>query len=93
LVKPLKVYANTPEINIGISSTEKGDMIIKAIEKEFKDQKLLHLDGVSVEGNGWWFNLRKSNTEPLVRLRAEAGSEEKLDEIKDRVMKIIEKNK
>jgi len=90
LVEPLKVYANTPEINMKISSVEKGDEIIKALETEFNDEKLLHLDGVSVEGDGWWFNLRKSNTEPLVRLRAEANTSEKLEEVKEKVMKIID---
>ncbi|HLC98852.1 MAG TPA: phosphomannomutase/phosphoglucomutase [Candidatus Nanoarchaeia archaeon] len=96
LVKPLKVYYNTPEINIGISSTEDGDRILKAVEGNFRKEKgvkVLHIDGVSVEGNGWWFNLRKSNTEPLVRLRVEAKEKKKMDEIKEKVINTIEGQK
>ncbi|MBD3313734.1 phosphomannomutase/phosphoglucomutase [Candidatus Woesearchaeota archaeon] len=97
LVEPLKVYCNTPEINIEIGSAEKGDDILKAVEDAFrqedKQREILHIDGVSVQGEDWWFNLRKSNTEPLVRLRAEADDCDKLEEVKMRVMKVIEANK
>jgi len=89
LVRPLKIYFNTPEINLKIKNVEQGNLILKMVEKEFKKEKILRIDGITVESKGWWFNLRKSNTEPLVRLRAEANTNEKLEEIKEKVIGII----
>jgi phosphomannomutase len=42
-----------------------------------------------VTGSGWWFNLRASNTEPLLRLNAEAADESKMTAIRDEVLAIV----
>jgi phosphomannomutase len=47
------------------------------------------LDGLTVRGDGWWFNLRPSNTEPLLRLNVEAASEETLAQRRDEVLRIV----
>ncbi|NUP64298.1 MAG: phosphomannomutase/phosphoglucomutase [Nonomuraea sp.] len=47
------------------------------------------LDGLTVTGPDWWFNLRASNTEPLLRLNAEAADESKMTAIKDEVLAIV----
>ena len=47
------------------------------------------LDGLTVQGSGWWFNLRPSNTEPLLRLNAEAADEATLAAIRDEVLGIV----
>ncbi|MEU1721897.1 phosphomannomutase/phosphoglucomutase [Nonomuraea sp. NPDC005692] len=47
------------------------------------------LDGLTITGPGWWFNLRASNTEPLLRLNAEAADESKMKAIKDEVLAIV----
>ncbi|MEV0996687.1 phosphomannomutase/phosphoglucomutase [Nonomuraea sp. NPDC050202] len=49
------------------------------------------LDGLTVSGSGWWFNLRPSNTEPLLRLNAEAADESKMTAIRDEVLAIVGK--
>ncbi|MGR6923722.1 phosphomannomutase/phosphoglucomutase [[Actinomadura] parvosata] len=49
------------------------------------------LDGLTVRGDGWWFNLRPSNTEPLLRLNAEAADESKMTAIRDEVLAIVGK--
>ncbi|GAA2214352.1 phosphomannomutase/phosphoglucomutase [Nonomuraea monospora] len=49
------------------------------------------LDGLTVTGPGWWFNLRPSNTEPLLRLNAEAADESKMTAIRDEVLAIVGK--
>jgi len=49
-----------------------------------------HLDGLTVEYANWWFNLRESHTEPVVRLVMEAEDEETLQEAKAKVMTIID---
>ena len=47
------------------------------------------LDGMTVTGPGWWFNVRPSNTEPLLRLNAEAPDQATLDALRDRVLALI----
>ncbi|NUR93525.1 MAG: phosphomannomutase/phosphoglucomutase [Nonomuraea sp.] len=47
------------------------------------------LDGLTVTGQGWWFNLRASNTEPLLRLNAEAADESKMAAIRDEVLAVV----
>ena len=47
------------------------------------------LDGLTVAGKDWWFNLRPSNTEPLLRLNAEAGDEESMSAVRDAVLAIV----
>jgi phosphomannomutase len=51
---------------------------LKEIEKKYSDGKIDHLDGVSVEYPLWRFNLRMSNTEPIIRLNVESRGDEKL---------------
>ena len=50
---------------------------------------MFELDGVSVEYDNWWFNIRSSNTEPLLRLIVEADSEELMIAKRDELLKII----
>jgi phosphomannomutase len=47
------------------------------------------LDGLTVRGDGWWFNLRPSNTEPLLRLNAEAADQATLESVRDEVLGIV----
>ncbi|WP_405088788.1 phosphomannomutase/phosphoglucomutase [Microbispora sp. NBC_01389] len=47
------------------------------------------LDGLTVSGPDWWFNLRPSNTEPLLRLNAEASDEEKVAAVRDEVLAVV----
>jgi phosphomannomutase len=47
------------------------------------------LDGMTVSGPDWWFNVRPSNTEPLLRLNAEAPDQVALDTLRDRVLGLI----
>ena len=49
------------------------DEIYAALEKRYADGKQDHLDGLSVDYDSWWFNLRASNTEPVIRLNLEAA--------------------
>ena len=47
------------------------------------------LDGLTVTGEGWWFNVRPSNTEPLLRLNVEASDESTLTATRDEVLRIV----
>lgn len=50
---------------------------------------MFELDGISVEYSNWWFNVRSSNTEPLLRLIVEAKDKETMEEKRDELLKII----
>jgi phosphomannomutase len=51
--------------------------------------RVSHLDGLSVESDDWHFNVRPSNTEPLLRLNLEARSQELMDRKRDEVLDVI----
>jgi phosphomannomutase len=59
------------------------------IEKQFSGGKIDHLDGLTVDFGEWWFNLRPSNTEPLLRLNVEATSRELLNQKTAELLKLI----
>ncbi len=86
LIKPLQKYYHTGEINFNINEK---DAKIKEIENHFKDGKKSYIDGVTVEYKDWWFNLRKSNTEPVIRLTLEAKTREKMEEMKKKISELI----
>lgn len=86
----LKKYFITGEINF---TTEKGKEIMAKAEEKYSDSEISHIDGVSCEYSDWRFNLRSSNTEPLLRLNLEAKSEELLEQKKTEVLEFIESNK
>ena len=69
LIAPLKRYSHSGEINFKVEDKE-GKM--KEVEQAFKDAKIDRLDGMTVEYDDWWCNVRPSNTEPLLRLNLEA---------------------
>ncbi|MGI8451213.1 MAG: phosphomannomutase/phosphoglucomutase, partial [Streptosporangiaceae bacterium] len=48
-----------------------------------------HLDGLTVDHDTWWFNLRPSNTEPLLRLNLEAADEDTMLRLRDEVLGIV----
>lgn len=86
LVKPLKKYARSGELNFSIDNP---DGLFEALEKAFKDGDQDHLDGLTVEYADWWFNLRRSHTEPVVRLVIEAQDEDSLEKHKANLTGII----
>lgn len=91
IYKPyLEKYFTPGELNFTI---ENKDEIIKIAEDKYSDGKIEHIDGLSVEYPDWRFNLRKSNTEPLLRLNIEARNPELLKEKMAEVVGEIMKNK
>lgn len=88
LVAPLRKYFASGEINTHVSRDPKE--ILAEIRKTYgAEGKLIELDGVSVEFADWWFNVRCSNTEPLVRLNLEAKSSELMAAKRDELLAII----
>ncbi len=76
LVAPLDRYANSGEINTPVDDPE---ATIEHVAEAFADADQDRLDGLTVDLGSWWFNLRPSNTEPLLRLNLEAPTEEECE--------------
>lgn len=77
LVQPLKRYSHSGEINFHVDDKEAK---IRELAEAYKTGRVDYLDGITVDLDGWWFNVRKSNTEPLLRLNLEARSPELMQE-------------
>jgi phosphomannomutase len=86
LRKPFERYAASGEIN-----TEVNDplAVIERVAEVYRDQQQDHLDGLTVDCGPWWFNLRPSNTEPLLRLNLEAPTRDECDERVAEVLSLI----
>ena len=82
LIAPLARYKQSGEINF---ECENKDEVLESLELDFEGRGAVDtLDGVSVDcfdHEGWWCNVRKSNTEPLLRLNIEAKSREILETV------------
>ncbi len=68
------------------------DETLKKAAERFEDGKSIDLDGVYTEYPDWWFSLRKSNTDPVVRLRIEANTKELMEEKKEELVELITNN-
>jgi phosphomannomutase len=87
LVAPLRRYAASGEINRRVEGI---DALLGAIESEHADaDEISHLDGLLVRYRDWWFNLRPSNTEPVLRLNLEADTPELMREKRDALLERI----
>ena len=87
LVRPLRRYWAGGEINFRVLDKEAK---IEEIAKIFSDGEVYFLDGVSVRYPDWWFNVRQSNTEPLLRLNLEARTQSMMEEGLKRLRTVIE---
>lgn len=73
LLAPLRRYADSGEINLRVQDKAAA---IERIAEAYADGRQDRMDGLTVEYDDWWFNVRLSNTEPLLRLNVEATTEE-----------------
>jgi phosphomannomutase len=72
LLRPYRRYQASGEIN---SEVEDKEAVIEELARRYADGRQDRLDGLTVEYDDWWFNVRPSNTEPLLRLNVEAKTE------------------
>jgi phosphomannomutase len=86
LLQPYRRYAASGEIN---SRVDDARGRIEEVAEAFADGKQDRTDGLTVEYDDWWFNVRPSNTEPLLRLNVEARTPELLEEETRRVLAIV----
>lgn len=90
LIGPLRRYHATGEINFEV---EDKDAKIAELARAFADGEQSRLDGLAVRYKDWWFNVRKSNTEPVLRLNLEAETPRRRDEGRRRVEALIKGGK
>ena len=89
ILAPYQRYVSSGEIN---SIVEDSQRTTALVEKTFSTRNAVtidHLDGLSVIGDTWWFNLRPSNTEPLLRLNVEAKSAMAMSKLRDEVLSLL----
>ena len=82
-------YFISGEINTKLASMDDVPNTLAAIEARYKDAELARMDGVSVDYPDWHFNVRASNTEPLLRLNLEAATPELMEKRRDEVLQVI----
>jgi phosphomannomutase len=89
LLQSYNRYASSGEIN---SVVENAESVMSKIESHYSSMSGItidHLDGLTVESGDWWFNVRASNTEPLLRLNVEATTESLMREIRGQALALI----
>ena len=88
LLKPFNRYVASGEINTKVSDAAK---VIEAIKQIFAQRgaTLDTLDGLTVSDATWWFNLRASNTEPLLRLNVEGNDRATMEAVRDEVLQLM----
>lgn len=76
LIVPFKKYYHSGELNFEVKDKQS---VIEKVEKNYSYGKITKIDGIRIDFDDWWFLLRGSNTEPILRLIVEAKSKELLD--------------
>jgi len=82
-------YFISGEINTKLASMDEVPTKLAAIEARYRDSQLARMDGISVDYPDWHFNVRASNTEPLLRLNLEAATPELMEKRRDEVLQLI----
>ncbi|GAA4222111.1 phosphomannomutase [Streptosporangium album] len=82
-------YAASGEINSTVADQVEATARVRELFAGRDGVTFDELDGMTVSGPGWWFNLRPSNTEPLLRLNAEAADEIQMAAIRDEVLAVV----
>jgi phosphomannomutase len=86
LRKPFERYSASGEINTQVTDTH---AVIEQVASAFADHDQDRLDGLTVDCGDWWFNLRPSNTEPLLRLNLEAPDRHACEQRVEEILAIV----
>jgi phosphomannomutase len=93
VLAPYARHAASGEIN---STVDDQAATLRRIEETWRDREgvsLDHLDGLTVSTDGWWFNVRASNTEPLLRLNAEGKDRQTMERVRDDALALIREDR
>jgi phosphomannomutase len=89
LLAPYERYVASGEINSVVTDSAAATARVRAYFAEQEGVTFDELDGMTVSGSDWWFNVRSSNTEPLLRLNAEAPDSSAMAALRDLVLNLI----
>ncbi len=89
ILKPFQRYVLSGEINSKVSDATTAMQLVEDTYAGQGSVEIDHLDGLTVNGDTWWFNLRPSNTEPLLRLNVEAKTADRMEQLRDEVLVVI----
>ena len=92
LIKEFDRYVASGEINTRVKDVSVTSKKVKEHFAGVKDVQIEELDGLTFSGDTWWVNVRPSNTEPLLRLNAEAKEHATMEKVRDEVLAIIRKD-
>ncbi len=92
LIKEFDRYVASGEINTRVKDVSVTSKKVKEHFAGVKDVQIEELDGLTFAGETWWVNVRPSNTEPLLRLNAEAKEHATMEKVRDEVLAIIRKD-
>jgi phosphomannomutase len=87
VLAPYRRYTESGEINRRVDGDPR--QVIAAVAARYPAEAADHTDGLTIEGGDWWFNLRPSNTEPLLRLNVEAATEAEMAKVRDQVLEAV----
>ncbi len=88
LLAPYQRYCASGEVNSRVADAGAATARVRAAFEPTATE-VSELDGLTLGGDGWWFNVRPSNTEPLLRLNVEARDEAAMVDLRDRVLAVI----
>jgi len=89
LLKEFNRYHSSGEINSTVADAKTAMSLVEKMYAKKDGVEVDHLDGLTIDGDTWWFNLRASNTEPLLRLNVEASTQARMEKVRDDVLNII----
>jgi len=89
ILAPYQRYQSSGEINSTVKDAQGSTSIVEKAFSNRSGVELDHLDGLTVIGDTWWFNLRPSNTEPLLRLNVEAKTQAQMEKLCQEVLALI----
>jgi phosphomannomutase len=89
LLKEFNRYHSSGEINSTVADAKAAMSLVEKMYAKKDGVEVDHLDGLTINGDTWWFNLRASNTEPLLRLNVEASTEARMKKVRDDVLNTI----
>ncbi|MCX6998413.1 MAG: phosphomannomutase/phosphoglucomutase [Kiritimatiellaeota bacterium] len=86
LLRPIQRYVASGEINSEVADPARA---IERLRRHYAGGRVIELDGLSIEFADWWFNVRMSNTEPLVRLNLEARTRALMEQRRDEALALL----
>lgn len=89
IMAPYQRYVSSGEINSTVPNAAEAMSLVENTFSSRQGIEIDHLDGLSVNAPTWWFNLRASNTEPVLRLNVEAKTPAAMNKLRDEVLALI----